>query len=192
MICFLIYSNQICVKVFDTMLKALTYGGEAPLDLQWDAVSTLPPAPENVKEQLEKVLKLWKPFRDHIEDFLTTEDMIKEKEKAVKSHREWMEKLETVLSNGTFDIETDPQKCGFGIFYKSMVPPPDVKEIWEKIGNIHEELHRMGSEILRSVGNGDREKAQKFWEEAKRMSEDLMSALNEFEERCKEVMEKSS
>ena len=56
----------------------------------------------------------------------------------------------------------------------------------------HEELHRMGSEILRSVGNGDREKAQKFWEEAKRMSEDLISALNEFEERCKEVMEKSS
>ena len=148
----------------------------------------------DLEDNLNKLDVRFSEAFEELENFNlhTIEDMIKEKEKAVKSHREWMEKLETVLSNGTFDIETDPQKCGFGIFYKSMVPPPDVKEIWEKIGNIHEELHRMGSEILRSVGNGDREKAQKFWEEAKRMSEDLISALNEFEERCKEVMEKSS
>ncbi len=62
------------VKVFDTTLKALTYGGEAPLDLQWKATTVLPLSPKSVKVQLEKLLKLWKPFEDHIENFLTTGD----------------------------------------------------------------------------------------------------------------------
>jgi len=118
--------------------------------------------------------------------------MIKEKEKALEFHKEWMKKLEAVISDGVFDLETDPQKCGFGIFYKSMVPPSGIEEIWERIGNTHEELHKVASKILMNIKNGDKESAQKLFEEAKGLSKELISTLDECEKECKDVIEKSS
>ncbi|GAB6135237.1 methyl-accepting chemotaxis protein [Thermococcus prieurii] len=46
-------------ELFDTCLKALLYGGKAPIhDKEWN----VPPAPPEVRDQLEKVEKLWEPF----------------------------------------------------------------------------------------------------------------------------------
>lgn len=63
----------ICTRAFDKTLRALIDGGEAPEDLAGKSTSTLPPAPVQVKAQLEKVVDLWRPFKEHIENFLTTE-----------------------------------------------------------------------------------------------------------------------
>ena len=66
------------VKVFDTTLKALRFGGKAPLDLKMTKFAYIPPArEEDVKRQLDVVAKLWKPFKESVESFLATQDASK-------------------------------------------------------------------------------------------------------------------
>ncbi len=54
-------------RVFDVTLNALTYGGQAPLDLAFQKMTTLPPAPAEVKGQLERVNSLWKVFKNNLD-----------------------------------------------------------------------------------------------------------------------------
>ncbi|WP_164723689.1 methyl-accepting chemotaxis protein [Thermosipho globiformans] len=61
----------ICKKAFDVTLSALINGGEAPFDLKGTVKVTLPPASGDVKNQLEKVKKIWTSFKEHIEKFLS-------------------------------------------------------------------------------------------------------------------------
>ena len=58
------------IKVFDTTLKSLTYGGEAPLDLEWKTMVKVPPAPPSVRPQLQKVETLWEKFKPHMTSFI--------------------------------------------------------------------------------------------------------------------------
>ncbi|MCD6363070.1 MAG: methyl-accepting chemotaxis protein [Synergistetes bacterium] len=59
-------SMQNSIKVFDMTLKALTNGGEAPLDLAWNKMVKIPPAPDSVKPQLQKVMNMWKSFAENL------------------------------------------------------------------------------------------------------------------------------
>ena len=59
-------SMQNSIKVFDTTLKALTNGGEAPLDLAWNKMVSIPPAPDSVKTQLQKVMNMWQSFLENL------------------------------------------------------------------------------------------------------------------------------
>ncbi|WP_240913652.1 methyl-accepting chemotaxis protein [Thermococcus sp. JdF3] len=55
------YRNDLLstAQLFDTSLRALLYGGKAPIhDTEWN----IPPAPPKVRAQLEEVERLWEPF----------------------------------------------------------------------------------------------------------------------------------
>lgn len=64
----LIYKTM---QVFDLTLRALKDGGKAPVDLDMKNFTTLPEM-ENIKtkKQLEIVVNLWVPFKNHIEKYL--------------------------------------------------------------------------------------------------------------------------
>ncbi len=56
------------VKIFDVTLRALLEGGEIPVDLNMSTFRKVEGAKdEKVREQLSKVLSLWKPFKAKIE-----------------------------------------------------------------------------------------------------------------------------
>ncbi len=80
--CMLLEKNQISkdqvlttVKVFDQTLHALLNGGPAPLDLNLSNYTTLPGTqnPE-IKKQLTKVMQLWKPFKEHVLEWIEQRD----------------------------------------------------------------------------------------------------------------------
>jgi len=59
------------VDVFDQTLKALTYGGKAPLDLVQTQFTTLPgPETRTAFSQLQRVESIWGPFSDNVKSFL--------------------------------------------------------------------------------------------------------------------------
>jgi signal transduction histidine kinase len=59
------------VDVFHQTLKALTYGGKAPLDLIQTQFTTLPvPETRTAVAQLQKVESLWGSFRDNVKRYL--------------------------------------------------------------------------------------------------------------------------
>ena len=60
------------MRVFDTTLKALKDGGEAPFDLNWTKMVKIPHAPDTVYPQLEKVKKMWDEFKSRMNGFLET------------------------------------------------------------------------------------------------------------------------
>ncbi|MBW1721083.1 MAG: type IV pili methyl-accepting chemotaxis transducer N-terminal domain-containing protein [Deltaproteobacteria bacterium] len=63
------------VDVFHKTLKALLYGGEAPLDLEQTDFTTLPqPESEDVIGQLKTVESIWSVFNEKIRTFLKKKD----------------------------------------------------------------------------------------------------------------------
>ncbi|HNF14135.1 MAG TPA: methyl-accepting chemotaxis protein [Leptospiraceae bacterium] len=85
------------VKIFDSTLKSLLNGGEAPLDLEWKRSALLPSSSDiELVEQLKKITAIWKeirPFLDEPEKSLNPErlaelieknnTLLKEMDKAV-------------------------------------------------------------------------------------------------------------
>ena len=59
------------VDVFNQTLRALTYGGKAPLDLVQTQFTTLPaPETRSSVDQLKKVESLWGGFSENVKGFL--------------------------------------------------------------------------------------------------------------------------
>ncbi len=59
------------MRVFDTTIKALHDGGEAPLDLKMTRFRKIPPSKGLVRTQLEKVIDLWEEFKRHLDVILS-------------------------------------------------------------------------------------------------------------------------
>lgn len=61
------------INVFDTTLHGLTFGGEVPLDLNWEKKEILPPVKnEEILSQLNKVIAIWKQFKENSESYKET------------------------------------------------------------------------------------------------------------------------
>lgn len=186
-------TTQEMASASQNVVKLITEVNDMMAEIK-DRVENMAKSAVNIEDNLNKLDVKFAEALEDLENFNlhTTEDIIQELEKAEKAHKEWMQKLELVLANKMVDIETDPRKCGFGIFYNVMIPPHEVKEIWEKIGSVHEELHKIGSEVLTNIESGNKEKAEDLLEKARKLSDELLSAIEEFKEELRKIQEKSS
>lgn len=98
---------------------------------------------------------------------------------AILAHRSWVQKLGTIIEQKTIlPFQVDDTKCRFGHFYYSIEPPmPEMKTIWKAIGAKHKELHQMGTRIISAMFNDEISQAQSFYQDAVRMSEELIAQL---------------
>lgn len=98
---------------------------------------------------------------------------------AVTAHRKWVDHLGSIIENGIIiPFQVDGSKCKFGHFYKSIDPPtPEWKAIWNEIGNMHMDLHKMGSEVIRALFDNDRTKAEQIYGNVKEASDKLISKI---------------
>lgn len=61
------------MNVFDATLKALTHGGDAPLDLGMTEFRSCPPVPTGeIADQLSGVMVLWEKFRKNVDEVLAS------------------------------------------------------------------------------------------------------------------------
>lgn len=98
---------------------------------------------------------------------------------AIDAHNAWVGKLEgLVKSHYIMPFQTDGNKCHFGHFYNSIVPPnPEMKKIWDEIGNKHRELHKIGGKIIQCLFDDNDVEAKRLFSEVKSRSEELIKLL---------------
>lgn len=115
---------------------------------------------------------------------LNNEDFINSLESAITAHKAWVDTLMTMA--GEMDLKPmqfNGQKCGFGHFYYSISPKNEkIKAIWDTIGEIHLELHKIGSEVTQNIKASNKTLAISNSLKGKDKSEEVLAMLNEMKE----------
>ncbi len=106
--------------------------------------------------------------------------------KGTQSHEVWFEKLKKIYNSNeknTVDLETNPHRCEFGIFYHSFTPAGRERE-WQEIGILHDKLHNFGHEMIEYKKTGNHEKMKKSFTEAEKAYKNLVIKLRDFISVC--------
>ena len=100
---------------------------------------------------------------------------------AISAHKGWIKRLRTIVETKEIaPFQIDGNKCHFGHFYNSIEPPvPELKDLWSKIGENHRELHRSGSDIIKSLFDEDYDQADQLFKAAEEKSQELVELLSE-------------
>ena len=100
---------------------------------------------------------------------------------AIAAHKGWIGRLESIVERRTMvPFQLDGNKCHFGHFYNSIqLPAAEIRPLWNKIGEDHRELHHSGTDIMRSIMNGDYDKASKLFSATESKSIELIRLLTD-------------
>ncbi len=106
---------------------------------------------------------------------------------ALEAHRAWLANLKKMTDTHTvLPIQLDSKRCGFGHFYYAMEPRnPEIRAIWDKIGEKHKKFHDYGSSVVKALFDEDYISAEKIYKEAETYSKELLSDL----EKMKQIAE---
>lgn len=108
---------------------------------------------------------------------------------AIIAHQKWLKTLEgMVLSRECMPLQVDDTKCAFGHFYYAMRPQhPAIASVWTGLGDKHRTFHGYGRSVMEAIKRGDFAKAQKDYQEAEKLSVELIRAFNHIVEETKRL-----
>ena len=107
-------------------------------------------------------------------------------EDAIKAHRGWVANLKKFVEGGQWDLETNPQRCRFGIFLSFIERPEGAsQELWSGILSMHEKLHGLGHAVHDAMQRGESGKAREVLKETVALSERLSASLLRVAEICR-------
>lgn len=101
-------------------------------------------------------------------------------QKAKAAHMNWIETAEKMVTEMKIKpLQLNSKKCGFGHFYYTIpVKNPGIVSEWEKIEKLHSDFHGKGQFIISAIQNQNQENAQKYLEEIKDLSKELIRILD--------------
>lgn len=110
---------------------------------------------------------------------------------AIGAHQKWMENLNKMASSMKVSVlQTNAEKCGFGHFYYSVKPQNEaVKSLWGEVGEKHKKLHGYGDKVIQAVRQGDSAGVKKLYGEAEKLSQDVISNLEQIERAATKLTE---
>ncbi|MGN0432755.1 MAG: methyl-accepting chemotaxis protein [Lachnospiraceae bacterium] len=119
----------------------------------------------------------------------SAEEFILVIEKAKDAHAAWLQKLENMVDGMKVEpLQTNGEKCAFGHFYKVFdISDPKLVSVWLEIGAEHKKFHTLGSNVIEAIRRGDTEKAYGICAEAEKLSQALMSRLDEAKQIAEEM-----
>lgn len=111
---------------------------------------------------------------------------------AVQCHKEWMRNFRRYVDTGKDNhLQFDWRLSGFGICYLSVYPKhKEIVKEWTEIGRLHEEIHRLAGTSTGLVDKGELEKARMVYEQAKDLSEILLSHVDYIGKKVKNIEKK--
>jgi methyl-accepting chemotaxis protein len=114
------------------------------------------------------------------------QDIIKN---AKVAHLKWMEGLNKIITEmRIYPLQTNSKKCAFGHFYHSIkIDHSEIKNEWEAIDSIHHNFHSMGDKVIAAVKENDETKAKKLYFEARDLSDQMISLLNQIDYKITEL-----
>lgn len=115
----------------------------------------------------------------------TVEDFMRATASAVQAHKDWVKALRKSIDTGVFVVESNPQRCRFGVFL-SLVDRPDVVplDLWNDTLKWHEKLHQYGHQAEHAFQKGDSKQAEKLYNEAEALSKKLIHMLEQMVQYC--------
>lgn len=111
---------------------------------------------------------------------LTREELSEYVSAAIEAHKSWVSKLDNIMKTGVIlPFQVDGSKCKFGHFYNSIEPPiPELKVLWKEIGQLHQNLHKQGEQVIRAMFDDNSDKAAQLFRDVNATSEKLVEELN--------------
>lgn len=104
---------------------------------------------------------------------------------AIETHTAWVKALKAGIESGKyFDLEGNPNRCRFGIFLSLPRPLCIPQQLWDDISRKHRQFHSYYDKILETTERGDRAESWRLYEEAERMSHEIVDMLNEIISAC--------
>lgn len=113
---------------------------------------------------------------------------------AISAHQSWLGNLKKMTDSKTLiPLQLDSAKCGFGHFYYALTPQiPEIKPIWNALGDKHKRFHSYGGEVMDALKNENYSKASQIYEEAEEYSKGLIADLNIILQISKQQSERTS
>ena len=112
---------------------------------------------------------------------LSNHHFIQNVKNAIAAHRNWLNTLKKIVDNREyFPLQTDDTKCAFGHFYYAMNPRNGmIAPLWKGLADKHRRFHNYGKSAINAINNHDYAKAENEYDQAKKLSEELISDFRE-------------
>lgn len=132
---------------------------------------------EQMNSGAETILSSLRKFGAFSED-----DVKWQLEMAKESHAKWIEKLQESTKHPDeeyLDLETNPRRCKFGIFYHNSPTPHICESKWDRVGELHEKVHEAAIEMEKIRAEQNEEQMQRVVDAAKEASVELTQILDQ-------------
>ncbi|MEW9093850.1 MAG: methyl-accepting chemotaxis protein [Clostridiaceae bacterium] len=138
---------------------------------------------DHIEEEINKLAILGGTITKEKIFKLPNKEFIIAIEAAVETHKKWLEKLKNMVDiMEVKPLQTNGHKCGFGHFYYAVAPSHNqIKKIWDDIGEVHLNFHKIGDKTISCIKDGDKTLAEKSYYEAEELSKKILSMFNEVE-----------
>lgn len=145
----------------------------------------------DLKQAVEPVVKIETTLDDTVKQMGTmTEDAffrLENKEfagymsSAISAHHTWLGNLKKMVRERKITpLQLDSSKCGFGHFYYAMIPPiPEVRPIWDALGEKHKKFHQFGASVINAINCGNYAEAERIYRDAEQYSKGLIADMQQ-------------
>jgi len=171
------------LQVMTKNVEQISYEADS-LDRKSEEIRVLADGIENIDDEISKIAAIGGQT-SNIEYFkLDNEEFVKALESAITAHKAWVQNLIGMAEEMKIrPLQFNGEKCGFGHFYYSITPKNEkIKAIWDTIGKIHLDLHKLGPEVVKNIKDNNRELARSNSMKGLQISEEVISKLNDMKE----------
>lgn len=111
----------------------------------------------------------------------TNQELIEHILNAKTAHTNWLNKLKSISDEMVvYPLQLDDHKCAFGHFYHTIkIDHPSIRDNWKKIDQIHHAFHQKGHDVINAVKAKDSRRAQNLYNEAKQISTQIFTVLDQ-------------
>lgn len=133
----------------------------------------------DIEKTLDDTVKQMGDMTEDIFFHLENQEFAGHVRNAITAHRAWLTNLKKMVdSREVIPLQLDASKCGFGHFYYALTPAiPEIRPIWEGIGEKHKRFHGYGADVIQALQRKDYARAEQIYREAENYSKELISDL---------------
>lgn len=150
--------------------------------IQADAIKSAESAKEisKIDEELSEIVRDMITSLNGGKNAITNEELLENLLKAKEAHSSWIKDLKRIVDEKKiYPLQTNSTKCAFGHFYHSInVTHSKIEKDWTAIDKVHDEFHSMGAKVVDSIINNDLMQTNNFYNEAERLSEELILLID--------------
>lgn len=143
----------------------------------------------NIDRELTDIVKDMLSHLENSSNSISNKEFLRYIENAIKSHGNWLTNLRRAIDEmRVYPLQLDGTRCAFGHFYYSVkVTNAKISDKWKALEDIHLNFHSRGSKAMEAIKNKDSQRANDFYNEAKKLSEDIFKILDRIVIDIKEI-----